>query len=980
LLGTLHHPHIAAIHGIEQAAGQRYLILERVEGRTLADRLREGPLRPDDAFDACAQIATALGAAHAHGIVHRDLKPGNVMRTPSGLVKVLDFGLAMHVSQRAAETAGRAVVDGGVGGSEAAASGGHVKSSTSGGNAGLGGSEPSRGRGRLGTPGYMSPEQILGTTQDARTDLFALGAVLYHCLTGERAFLGSSVYGLIAATLNTPVDMSRLPAETPEPVRALLARMLEKDPSGRLADAGEAAAVLAAAARRAPPAVRTRAHEPGAARLPEPATPIVGRQREIAEALMLLERVPLVTLIGPGGCGKTRLAIEIARAAHGSSAGEVWLADLAPAADATALAAAVAAAAELRDPSESGLEAALHTRLGERTGLLVLDNCDRLLGPCAALAARLVARRGRLRILATSREWLGVPGEQTLRVPPLSVPEAEAPATREAVGAAEAVRMFVTCAQAARPGFRLLDSNAGLVATICRDLDGLPLAIELTAALLRRHDLVGIAHDLRRRKEAGPDAVDQGMQPDALLPAIQLGYDRLADDERRFLRALSVFTGGWNLAAADAVCGGGSDAFATLDLLTRLIDKSLVAIQRADRIEPRYRLLDSIRRFAAIRCEAAHDGEALRRRHLDWFLAVAERSAPSLISGADQAHSLARLEADHENLLAALATCESVPGGAAMALRLAGAVWFFWYIRGHFTRGRQTLARALGLPGAEAPTPARAQALFAAGGLALFQGDFSEGRRLSLAALDLYQSLGDRLGVARSLSHLALCESGEGRHAEARERTERAIDIFREVGDIRRLSMALNNLGALKRQQSDYQGALPDHEEALELLRRASDHDGMIITLVNVGLASARLGRLEKAGRRIDEALALVQDLRAKRAGAAALEVAAEVLAGRGQVEAAARSLGAARALRAAIGLPPDPWWRATQAALAERLRDILGDGAFDRLNAAGGALAFEPAIQEARLHLADGNLAPAAAPEDGAARVGPSSVPGRVP
>ena len=922
LLGALHHPHIAGIHGVEWVDGRRHLILELVQGRSLSEILRAGPLPLAEALDVCAQVAEALVAAHALGVVHRDLKPANIMRTPGGLVKVLDLGLAMHVAH-----ADAAPVDAERGGSATGA--------------------------RLGTPGYMSPEQILGLHQDSRADLFALGAVLYECLTGSRAFPGLSAFAVIDATLHATIDPGRLPSEISAPVRAVLDRMLEKDPAARLADAGEVASILGReSARKVSPYPGRPAAR--ALRLPRAASPRIGREREIDEVLRLLERARIVTLTGSAGCGKTRLAIEIARDAHRAGVDEVWFADLAAAADSADLAAAVAAAADLRDPSERGLEDALAARLGGRTILLVLDSCERLPGPCAALVGRLHDRCPGLLVLATSREWLGVAGEQTVRVPPLSLPDPEGPHTRQHALSSEAVRLFVSGADATRSGFRLTDTNAALVCAICVRLAGLPLAIELTAALLRQLDLEQVARDL------GVGESDAAFVPldrqDPLRAALQLGYDRLDDDERGFFRGVSVFAGAFTLEAATAVCDATADDFLALDRLTRLIDKSLVVIEhadRVDRVEPRYRLLEPIRAFAAVRREEARESDRLRERHRDWFLAVAERAAPSLLHGSDQARWLAVLEADHADLLAALDGCAGVRNGASLALRITGSVWLFWYVRGHFARGRAALARALGMVGADAETPARAQALFAAGGLALFQGDFTEGRRLSQSALALYQRLDDRLGVARSLSHLALCESGEGRHGEARVRTEQAIAIFRVEGDARRLSAALNNLGALKRQHGDYGSSLPDYEEALELRRRADDRDGMIVTLVNLALAASRLGRGTEAGCRIDEALALAGDLRAKRAGSSALEVAAEVLAERGRIEDATRVFGAARALRAAIGIVSDEWWRKMEDELAERLGSALGADRFAGLIAEAKELSFERSVAIARRALA---------------------------
>jgi serine/threonine protein kinase len=433
LLGMLHDPRIAQIFGLETAGGRRYLILERVAGTTLSERLRAGALPLREAIDTCAQVAAALATAHAYGVVHRDLKPGNIMSTPEGLVKVLDFGLAIHVP------------DGEPGDANMA--------------------EP-----RAGTPGFMSPEQILGQPQDVRSDLFALGAVLYQCLTGARAFAGGTPYTVIDATLHAPPDFARLPAATPEAVRSLIAALLEKEAAARPRDAAEVAAVLDAAVAR-PVVPRSRARDALVRGLPRAATPLVGRRRELADIRGLLERAPLVTLVGAGGCGKTRLAIEAAREAELEPVG---FADLAAVADAHAVATAIAAALDARDPSEASIIAALGATLGDRPGLLVVDNCDRVVQPVAALASRLIARVRGLRILATSNERLGVAGEQVLRVTPLPLPAADTRLTRDAASAADAVRMFVACASAMNPGFTLTDGNAGVVAgsaaisTACR--------------------------------------------------------------------------------------------------------------------------------------------------------------------------------------------------------------------------------------------------------------------------------------------------------------------------------------------------------------------------------------------------------------------------------------------------------------------------------------------------------------------------------
>ena len=397
-----------------------------------------------------------------------------------------------------------------------------------------------------------------------------------------------------------------------------------------------------------------------------------------------------------------------------------------------------------------------------------------------------------------------------------------------------------------------------------------------------------------------------------------------------------------------AVCGDGRDEFGVLDLMTRLVDKSLVAIERAERVEPRYRLLEPIRDFAAARGEAERESETLAARHLDHFLEFAERAAPELLGGPDQSEWLARIEADHPNLLAAMRTCERT-GSSEKGLRLGGAVWWLWYVRGHFALGRDALERVLALPGAEAPGPERALVLYAAGGLAVVQGDFTAARSLNSEALGLYRTLGDRLGVARSLTHLGIAAIDEGRHDEARGFYGEAIEIFRELGDGRRLAKTLNNLGVVAMRQGDYPVALECYQESLVLGRNTEDRDGVSLTLVNLGLVATRLGRLAAARQYLSEVLALIADLGAQRVGTAALETAGELLLELDRADLAARLLGAAEALRQRIGLPQDVWWRQSQAALAGRLGTCLGDEAC-RLHRSQGALwPFAAAVAEAR-------------------------------
>jgi predicted ATPase/serine/threonine protein kinase len=946
LLASLHHANIAAIHGLEQSAtGQQFLILERVEGMTLSERLRRDPMSMKEALDVCGQIADALATAHSYGIVHRDLKPGNVMVTAAGLVKVLDFGLAKHVAPR--DTSPRVAEparEGGSAGEPPPAGGVETRRESP--------REPAppavSGAGaRLGTPGYMSREQILGLEQDARTDVFAFGCVLFECLTGSRAFSGRTPFATVSATLSSPVDLARLPADTPHTIRSLLARALEKDAARRLSGLDEFASLCAAHARETAPVLRRGLRPSRSGRLRAPGTAFIGREREIETCTRLLERARLVTLTGAGGCGKTRLALEVARTLSPREPAGVWFADLAPVSDPLAVPAVVAEAAGVRAASSEELGEALARDMAGRPGLLVLDNCERLIGPCAALAAELLGRCESLRILATSREWLGAPGEQTLRVAPLAIPAPDAEQRPGELEGVESVRLFLAGARAARHDFSLDPSSLALVAGICRRLDGIPLALELAAAMLRELSLAQIARVLEDRVAAAAGGADE--PSDALASAIRWSYEQLSPSEQSLFRALAVFAGGCSLESAVAVCGEGRDEFGVLDLMTRLVDHSLVAIERADRVEPRYRLLEPIRDFATLRSEAERQAEALAGRHLDHFLTLAERAAPELMGGPDQSLWLARIEADHQNLLAAMRTCERVRDGGEKALRLGGAIWWLWYVRGHFALGRDALARALALPGAAAPSLARALVLYASGGLAIVQADYAAARVLNTEALGLYRSLGDRIGVARSLTHLGIAAIDEGRYDEARGFYTEAITIFRELNDVRRLARTLNNLGVVAMRQDDFPGALSCYEESLRLARRTEDRDGMSLTLVNLGLVATRLGRLEEARRHVSEVLAMIAEVRGQRVGTAALETAGELLFTLGQEVEAARMLGAADALRRRIGYPQDLWWRKSQANLSDRLLERMGAENCGLHWRQGAELPFGTAVAEAR-------------------------------
>lgn len=715
--------------------------------------------------------------------------------------------------------------------------------------------------------------------------------------------------------------------------------------------------------------------------LPVPSSRLIGRERELAETAALLRGrdVRVLTLVGPGGTGKTRLALELASGLADEFASGAIFVSLSAIHDHALVPATVAQALEVRELPGETLESGLRDYLRDKQLLLVLDNFEHVLA-AAPLAGELVGAAPALKVLATSRAPLRVSGEQEYEVPPLSLPEASNSADGEALQRYEAVMLFVERARAVAPEFGLTEQNAGTVLEICRRLDGLPLAIELAAARTRLLDPAGLLDRLGERLDllAG-GAADLPERQRTLRSAIEWSYDLLDPPEQELFAHLSVFRGAWSLDVAEQVCRGEAEPPAEfLKQVESLVENSLVERRRSEEGDIQFGMLQTIRDYALERLEERGELEEVHRALARHYLSVAERAERELV-GPAQGDWLRRLASDYSNLRGALSASLRL-GDCERALRLASALVRFWEARGSLSEGRSWLEDALAAGDVE--PLARAAGLRGTGRLALLQGDYGRaeemlaeslslseeledmpGRALSLAllgrvataredhdratllceeAVGLAGKLGDRDLLATALSALASAASRQGESGRARELFEQSLALRRELGDRAGVANVLLKLGWEALQEQDFARADELLRESLELCRELGDLSNTALCLGNLGLSAVCQDEPAKAEELLNESLSLCARLMDRQTAAQCLCGLAGVVASRDEANRAVRYAGAAEALRERVGASPWP----VEAAIYERyvypLREQLGEEAFERAWRQGRGLETE--------------------------------------
>jgi non-specific serine/threonine protein kinase len=919
LLRAAAHPNIVAVLAIVDEDDAPAIVMERVDGGTLQALLASaGALAMERVLALALDVADALSRAHRLGVVHRDVKPGNVLLAADGTPRLVDFGLAA------------------VAGVDLRANAGAV----------------------AGTLPYLCPEGWDGEEPTPAADVWALGVMIYEMLAGRRPFAAPHPGLLLAAvTLSDPPPLRSLRPDVPAALADAVAAMLRKDPADRMQSVRELALVAERLMRgggASPSADRSEAKSASNDTLPRPATALVGREREVADvaALLASPETRLVTLSGPGGTGKTRLAIAAARRAAGAFAdGAVWVGLSGVASPADVLP-AIARALEVEEELHRTPAELLAERLADARMLLVLDNVEQVVDAAPELA-RLLERAPGVTMLATSRFLLRIAAERAYPVPPLALPRSGE--TVDELLSSDAVTLFVQRARALDPAFRLDARSAAAVAEICARLDGLPLAIELAAARSRVLPPAALLAHLDRPLAvltSGP--ADAAERQRTLRRTIEWSVRLLSNEERSLFAALASFAGGWWLDDALAVAAPDGDLPALVDGLHTLLEKSLLSARTADG-ETRYGMLETLREYAAEMLSAEPDADAVRERHARHFAArAAAWSARG--DGPEQPAAMAWFASSHQNLRAALAWTAAHDVTALPAFALSLARW--WYLAGHWLEALDGYARAL----AASPSDhERAAILDARGRLQMFLGDepaaladhrlawriaeaTADARLRALAAEGLGQVLlkvGDadaaatletasaearRAGhpgvLAAALTTLATARVGEGAHEAAEALLAEALLHARRQGDVHELTRIHYYLAGLALLRGDAEACAAHCHDGRRAAADSGDASWGCHLEEMLGRARAEQGRAAEARDLVRHSLAAFRAVGSRSCVPHSLEAAARIqLRASGSAATAVRLLAAADSLCRALSIAMLPVERSLLAQTAARAR-----------------------------------------------------------
>lgn len=861
-LARLSHPHIVRVLDFSLESSIPFLVMEYAPNGTLRQRHPIGTrLLPNTIVSYVKQVASALQHAHDQCLIHRDVKPENMLLSLHDKVLLSDFGLALLAPDT------------------------------------LSLSRQGILQQIAGTAAYLAPEQLQGKPGIA-SDQYTLGIVVYEWLCGKHPFSGSPIEIATQHLLVPPPPLRKLLPDLCPAIEEVVLQTLVKDPKLRFARVLDFADALEHACqptritssmycKEVPESASgsTSSHSILSSeplwKVPTTLTRLIGREQDVAAICTLLERpeVRSLTLLGTGGIGKTRLSLQVATEMRKHFTHGVCFVPLAAISDPTLVVASIAEMLGVREVSEQPLFEQVQMYLREKQLLLILDNFEQVVRAVSQVE-ELLAACPHLKVIVTSRAALHMQGEQEYPVSPLRLPPLKQLPQGEALAQYAAVALFLERARAVVPTFQMTLANADAVAEICVHLDGLPLAIELAAARVKLlPPRILLARLTQRFQVLTGGARTLPVRQQTLHNTLQWSYDLLDAEEQRLFRRFAVFRGGSTLEAVEAVWSVDhateSGALSALDAVASLLDKSLLLGIEHEREEPRFIMLETVREFGLERLREMGKAEVSQRAHAEYYVSWAEQ-AESHLKGAQQLSWLGRLKQEQENLRAALGWLIEQEE-AVLALRLCAILWQFWHIRGYWSEGQRWLEAALGLPGAERPTAARARVLCGAGTLASRLGEVVAAHSWLEESSALYQELGEQQGLAEALGRLGWSLYQQSDLPAARTLLEESVRLAQAVGDQSTLANTLLTLGMFLHYQGEATGAQHLLEESEALSRKLGDTHALASTLANVGRTALEQGNVTHTIARAQESLALARELDNRRVIAEALYLLASV-------------------------------------------------------------------------------------------------------
>lgn len=905
---SLNHPNILTVHDFGEFHNRPFFVTEFVQGETLRMHLVRQTLTIEKKLDVALQIARGLAAAHKAGIVHRDIKPENIMLRDDGYVKILDFGLAKLTQTFNAD-----------------------KFTTFPGMI-------------LGTVNYMSPEQASGLPFDQRTDIWSLGIVIFEMITGRTPFEDKTPTGILASILK-----SEPPQIQPPAFNQIIQKSLQKHQNLRYQSAKEILYDLNLlrsnnvqntigqfADSSNQPTVKANYFSLVPNNLSILPTVFVGRKKEIEAVKELLndENIRLVTMIGAGGTGKTRLAWQVASEFLETFPGGIYFVRLATITNPELVASVIAQTLDIKEAGNLSVIERLKENLRDKKMLLILDNFEHLF-ESISLITELLASCPHLKILLTSRTVLRIRGEHEFFVPTMSLPENTD--SFEKLKTFSAVKLFVQTARGVKSDFKLTGENAGTIAEICRKLDGLPLALELAAARIKLFPPQILVNKLNLKMLSG-GARDLPEKQQTMRNTIAWSYEFLSDAEKRLFRSLSVFTGGFTFDSAEAVCESAN----IFEEISSLVDKSLLQQREQLNGEPRLFMLMTIKEFGIAELAANSEEKSFRLRHLGYFQNLAEIHSAKL-RGENAAVSVDILEDEHSNLRAALDF--ALENDLEKASLLIIALSQFWILRNYYVEGFTYLEKILGLTGKE-PSFNRAKILHSAGTILRMQGKYGDSQDFFNYALEIGRTLENPEITSFSLDGLAIVELFKKDYKKAQNYLEESLRMAKLTKDEQKTVNPLNLLGEVARIQDKNEEALIFYREAYKVLQKTEINPTTAVVLNNLGYVNDELGNYAESLNFQKECLNVCLHLKNRRVVATSIDGLASLAAKLNNFERAAILLGAGFSQREALGFTKTP----TDLPLLERAikitKNSLGKELYIKLFEEGQSMTFDDAIK----------------------------------